>query len=92
MSAVYFDYQGKFPPNEYRYIVEVSKKNGDGVARNPIELRITASSILLNGLSAALAAVPINSPRPVEIEKTRVDKMIKEQVFGDTDGAIYKVI
>jgi hypothetical protein len=90
--SVYFDYEGRVPPNEYHYIVEVPKKDADGVARTPIELRITASSILLNGLSVALAAVRINSPRPVEIEKTRVDKMMKEQVFGGTDGAIYKVI
>ena len=92
MSVVYFDYHGKFSPNEYRYIVEVSKKNADGVDRNLMELRIAASSILLDGLSVALADVPINSPRPLEIEKERVDKMMKEQVFRGTDGAIYKVI
>jgi hypothetical protein len=59
--------------------VEVSKKNADGVDRSLIELRIAATSILLNGLSEALAGVWINSPGPSEIEKTSFDKMTKEQ-------------
>ncbi len=92
MSVVYFDYQGKSPPNEYRYIVEVSKKNAEGADRSPIELRIAASSILLNGLSVTLPDVRIETPRPLEIEKTCFEKMMKEQVFRGTDGAIYKVI
>jgi hypothetical protein len=57
-----FDYQCKLPSHEYRYLVEVSKKNAHGVDRSLIELRIAASSILLNGLSEALADVRINSP------------------------------
>ena len=44
MGAVYFDYQGKFPPNGFRYIVEVSKRDANGVDRSPIELRIVAWS------------------------------------------------
>ena len=88
MSVVYFDYQSKVPPNEYHYIVEVAKKDPDGLRRSPIELRITASGILLNGLSVAPAAVVT----PVEIGKTRFDEVMKEQVFRGTDGAIYKVI
>ena len=88
MSAVYLDYQGKFPPNGYRYIVEVSKKDSNGVDRSPIELRIVAWSILLNFLGVTPADVLIRQ----EIEKTRFDKMMKEQVFRGTDGAIYKVL
>jgi hypothetical protein len=88
MSAVYLDYQGKFPPNGYRYIVEVSKKDSNGVDRSPIELRIVAWSILLNGLGVS----PADVLRRQEIGKTRFDKIMKEQVFRCTDGAIYKVI
>jgi hypothetical protein len=88
MGAVYFDYQGKFPPNGYRYIVKVSKRDANGVDRSPIELRIVAWSILLNGLGVTPADVLIR----LEIEKTRFDKMMKEQVFRGTDGAIYKVL
>jgi hypothetical protein len=87
MGAVYFDYQGKFPPNGHRYIVEVSKRDANGVDRSPIELRIVAWSILLNGLGVTPADVLIR----LEIEKTRF-KMMKEQVFRGTDGAIYKVL
>jgi hypothetical protein len=88
MSAVYLDYQGKFPPNGYRYIVEVSKKDSNGIDRSPIELRIVAWSILLNGLGVTPADVLVRQ----EIGKTRFDKIMKEQVFRGTDGAIYKVI
>ena len=72
--------------------MEVSKKNANGVDRSLVELRITASSILLNGLSEALAGVRINSPGPSKIEKTRFDKMTKEEVFRGADGAIYREI
>jgi hypothetical protein len=92
MNLIYFDYQGKLSPNEDHYLVEVSKKNADGVERNLIELRIAASSLLLNGLSEVHADVRINSPGPSEIEKTRFDGMTKEEVFRCTDGAIYRVI
>ena len=88
MNAVYLDYQGKFPPNGYRYIVEVSAKDANGIDRSPVELRIIAWSILLNGLGVTPADVLIRQ----EIEKTRFDKIMKEQVFRGTDGAIYKVI
>ena len=88
MGAVYFDYQGKFPPNGYRYIVEVSAKDANGIDRSPVELRIVAWSILPNGLGVTPADVLIRQ----EIEKTRFDKIVKEQVFRGTEGAIYKVI
>ena len=88
MGAVYFDYQGKFPPNGYRYLVEVSAKDANGIDRSPVELRIVAWSILLSGLGVTPADVLIRQ----EIEKTRFDKIMKEQVFQGTDGAIYKVI
>jgi hypothetical protein len=55
MNAVYLDYQGKFPPNGYRYIVEVSAKDANGIDRSPVELRIVAWSILLNGLGESEA-------------------------------------
>jgi hypothetical protein len=51
-------------------------------------LRIVAWSILLNGLGVTPADVLIRQ----EIEKTRFDEIMKEQVFRGTDGAIYKVI
>ena len=88
MSVVYFDYHSKVPPDEYHYVVEVAKKDADGLRRSPIELRITASAILLNSLSVAPAGVVT----PVEIGKTSFDEMMKEQIFRGTDGAIYKVI
>jgi len=88
MSVVYFDYHSKVPPNKYHYIVEVAKKDADGLRRSPIELRIVAWSILLNGLGVTPADVLIRQ----EIEKTRFDEIMKEQVFRGTDGAIYKVI
>ena len=88
VTAVYLDYQGKFPPNGYRYIVEVSKKDANGVDRSPVELRIVAWSILLNGLGVTPADVLIRQ----EIEKARFEKIMKEQIFRCTDGAIYKVI
>jgi len=88
MNAVYLDYQGKFPPNGYRYIVEVSAKDANGIDRSPVELRIVGWSILLNGLGVTPADVLIRQ----EIEKTRFDEIMKEQVFRGTDGAIYKVI
>jgi hypothetical protein len=78
MSLIYFDYQGK---------LSSSKKNADGVDRSLIESRIAASSILLNGLSEALADVRINPPGPSEIEKTRSDKMTKEQVFRGSSSS-----
>jgi hypothetical protein len=80
---VYLDYQGEFPPNGYRYIVEVSAKDANGVDRSMV-----ARSMLLNGLGVNPADVLIRE----EIEKTRFDKIMKEQVFRCTDGAIYKVI
>jgi hypothetical protein len=92
MNLIYFDYQGKLSSNEDHYLVEVSKKNADGVNRSLIELRIAASSILLHGLSETLADVRINPPGPSEIEKARFDKMTKEQIFRGTDGSIYRVI
>ena len=73
MNAVYLDYQGKFPPNGYRYIVEVSAKDANGIDRSSVELRIVAWSILLNGLGVTPADVPIRQ----EIEKTRFDKRSK---------------
>jgi hypothetical protein len=85
--SVYFDYQGKVPPNEYHYIVEVSKKDASG-ARSPDQLRIAAASVLINGLSVPLDGVLT----PVEIEKTRFNEMAKEEIFRGTDGAIYAVI
>ena len=88
MGAVYLDYQCKFPPNGYRYIVEVSAKDANGIDRSPVELRIVAWSILLNGLGVSPADVLIRQ----EIEKNRFDKIMKRQVFRGTDGAIYKVI
>ena len=88
MNGVYLDYQCRFPPNGYRYIVEFSKKDSNGVDRSPIELRIVAWSILLNGLGVTPADVLIRQA----IEKTRFEKIMKEQVFRSTDGAIYKVI
>ena len=68
--------------------MEVSKKDSNGGDRSPIELRIVAWNILLNGLGVTPADVLIRQ----EIEKTRFDKIMKEQVFQGTDGAIYKVI
>ena len=68
--------------------VEVSKKDSNGVDRSSIELRIVAWSILFNGLGVTPADVLIRQ----EIGKTRFDKIMKEQVFRGTDGAIYKVI
>ena len=68
--------------------MEVSKKDSNGGDRSPIELRIVAWSILLNGLGVTPTDVLIR----LEIEKTRFDKMMKEQVFRGTDGAIYKVL
>ena len=59
MSLIYFDYRGKLSSNEDRYLVEVSKKNANGVDRSLVELRIAASSILLDGLSENLADVRI---------------------------------
>jgi hypothetical protein len=88
MNVVYLDYQGEFPPNGYRYIVEVSAKDANGTDRSPVELRMVAWSILLNGLGVNPADVLTRE----EIEKTRFDKIMKEQVFRCTDGAIYKVI
>jgi hypothetical protein len=85
--SFYFDYQGKVPPNEYHYIVEVSKKDGNGAVRSPEKLRIAASSILLNSLSVGPACVLT----PVEIEKSRFGEVAKEEIFRGTDGAIYKV-
>ena len=92
MSLIYFDYRGKLSSNEDRYLVEVSKKNANGVDRSLIELRIAASTLLLNGLSETLADGRITPPGPSEIEKIRFDKMTKEQVFRGTDGSIYRVI
>ena len=69
-------------------LVEVSKKDANGVDRSPVELRIVAWSILLNGLGVTPADVLIRQ----EIEKTRFEKIMKEQIFRCTDGAIYKVI
>jgi hypothetical protein len=86
--SVYFDYQGKVPPNEYHYIVEVPKKDAGGGARSPDQLRIAASSVLINGLSVPLDDVLT----PVEIEKTRFNEMAKEEIFRGTAGAIYVVI
>ena len=85
--SVYFDYQGKVPPNEYHYIVEVSKKDASG-SRNPDQLRIAAASVLINGLSVPLDGVLT----PVEIEKTRFNEMAKAEISRGTDGALYAVI
>ena len=85
--SVYFEYQGKVPPNEYHYIVEVSKKDANGGVRSPEQLRIAASSVLLNGLSAP----PDGVLAPVQIEKTGFDEVAKEEIFRDTNGAIYEV-
>ena len=85
--SVYFDYQGKVPPNEYHYIVEVSKKDASG-PRGPDQLRIAAASVLINGLR-----VPVDGVlTPVEIEKTRFNEMAKAEISRGTDGTIYAVI
>ena len=88
IMSVYFEYQGRVSPNEYHYLVEVSKKDVDVSARSPEKLRIVASSILLNSLSVA----PEGVLTPVEIEKTRFDEKAKEEIFRSTNGAIYRVI
>jgi hypothetical protein len=85
--SVYFEYQSKVPANKYHYIVEVAQKDAKGVRRSPIELRIAAASVLLNGLSVAPEVLT-----PVEIGKSLFDEVTKEQIFRDTDGAIYNVI
>jgi hypothetical protein len=86
--SIYFEYQSKVPLNKYHYIVEVAQKDAKGVRRSPIELRIAAASVLLNGLSVA----PEGVLTPVEIGKSLFDEATKEQIFLDTDGAIYNVI
>jgi hypothetical protein len=88
MSGVYFDFQGKLPPNGGRYIAEVAKKDANGADRSPIESRIIAWSILITGLGINAADVQIRQ----EIEKGRFDKMVKEQVFQGPNGTIYRVI
>ena len=85
--SVYFEYQGKVPPNEYHYIVEVSKKGENGGGRSPEQLRIAASSVLINGLSIP----PDGVLAPVQIQKTRFDEVAKEEILRSSDGAIYKV-
>jgi hypothetical protein len=87
IMSVYFEYQGKVPPDEYHYIVEVSKKDANGGGRSPDELRLAASIVLISGLSVPLDGVLT----PVKIEKFRFDEVVKEEIFQATDGAIYKV-
>jgi hypothetical protein len=97
-SSAYFDYRGKLSsgitnngPSECRYVVEVSKKDGDGLDRNPLELRAAAYSMLHNGLSESLASALENAPRPPEIEKTSFDALAKAKVYSTLDGTIYKI-
>jgi hypothetical protein len=86
--SVYFEYQNRVPPKKYHYIVEVARKDAKGVRRTSIELRIAAASVLLNGLSVA----PDGVLTPMEIEKSHFDEVTKEEIFRDSDGAIYEVI
>jgi hypothetical protein len=97
---VYFDYRGEFPPSltfphppePYRYIVEVSKKDCDGRERDLPELRRVAGSILRNGFEYERAQVVANSASQVEIEQSRFDKIVKAEVYAIRDGTVYRVI
>jgi hypothetical protein len=84
--GVYFEFQGKVFPNEYHYLVEVSEKDADGVVRNPAQLRIFASTVLINGVA------PEGVLTPVKIEKVRFHEMAKAEVFRGPNGAIYSVM
>jgi hypothetical protein len=50
-------------------------------------LRIAASSVLFNGLSDP----PDGVLAPVQIEKTRLDEVPKDELYRGAEGAIYKV-
>jgi len=97
---VYFDYRGEFPRNSsspgppipYRYVVEVSKKDCDGLARDAAELRRVARSLLHMSLGEQKTALVASSPEQSELEQAHFDTITKAQIYSTLDGAVYRVV